>query len=60
MANPISDYLLWLAPLAISFYTLSYARWLLREKNRCGAAGVAVLALAAALYPGIVLFFITK
>lgn len=60
MGNPVSDYLLWLAPLIIGFYTLSYARWLLRKKNRQGALGVAVIALVAALYPGIVLFFVHK
>lgn len=60
MGNFFFDLLLWTVPLVISFYTLSYAWWLWRQKQRRGAFGVTVLALLTALYPGFVLFFIHK
>jgi len=56
MNNSAYDYFLWLAALMVGFYTMTYARWLWRKKNRRGAVGTAVLALLAALYPGFVLF----
>lgn len=59
--NPLfTDFILWMVPLAVGFYTLTYARWLLGQKNRLGAVGVGILALVTALYPGFVLFFIHR
>ena len=52
----IYDYVVWLIPLAVSFYTLSYALWLWRKKKKSGAVGVGLLALAAAVYPALLLF----
>lgn len=60
MVNLLYEAFLWLFPLAIGFYTFSYARWLWRQKNKRGALGVALLALLATLYPGFVLFFVHK
>lgn len=60
MGNFLYDLLIWMVPLAVSFYTLTYARWLLGRKNKMGALGVAALALLTAVYPGFVLFFIHK
>ncbi|MCR4441283.1 MAG: hypothetical protein QHH10_03655 [Peptococcaceae bacterium] len=59
MNESIYDYFLWLVTLAVGFYTLTYARWLWRKKNRRGALGTAVLALLAVLYPGFVLFILS-
>lgn len=60
MNNYFYDFVLWLLPLAVSFYTMTYARWLFDKKNKRGAVGVAVLAVFTALYPGFVLFFIHR
>lgn len=60
MGSLFYDFLIWTIPLAVSFYTLTYARWLLGRKNKRGALGVAALALLTALYPGIVLFFVHR
>lgn len=54
----IYDLLLWAVTLGVSFYTLSYALWLWKRKNKRGAVGVGILALLAFLYPGIILFFV--
>lgn len=41
------DYLLALVPLLVGLYTLSFARWLWKEKNnKRGAAGTFVLTVA--------------
>ncbi len=56
MNNTFYDYVIWLIPLAVSFYTLSYALWLWRQKMRLGAVGVSILAFLAAFYAGIILF----
>jgi hypothetical protein len=55
MNNTIYDYALMTVPLAVSFYTLSYALWLWRKKMLLGALGVGFLAFLATLYPGIIL-----
>lgn len=60
MSNIIYEGLLWLIPLGISVYTLSYARWLWEKNNKKGAIGVAALAVISFIYPGFVLFFIHK
>lgn len=60
MNNMFYDFVLWLLPLAVGFYTLTYARWLFRKKNKKGAVGVALLAVLTILYPGFVLFFIHR
>jgi len=54
------DFVVWCGPLAVGFYTLTYARWLWQQKQKRAALGVAALAGFAALYPGFVLFFIHK
>lgn len=54
------DFMLWLISLAVGFYTMTYARWLLKKKNKRAAIGVGILALFTVLYPGIVLFFIHR
>lgn len=58
MRNFLLDCFIWLIPLAVGFYTLTYAKWLWQKNFRFGACGIGVLALLAALYPGYVLFFI--
>ena len=58
MTNFFYDLLLWGVALAVGLYTLSYAVWLWKKKNRRGALGVALLALLASFYPGIILFFV--
>lgn len=45
-------------PVVISFYTLSYALWLVGKKQKWAAFGTAFLAVLAILYPGYVLFYI--
>ena len=40
------DLVIWCGPLAISFYTLTYARWLWQQKQKKAALGVAALACA--------------
>lgn len=37
------NFLLALFPLAIGFYTLSFAAWLWRQENKRGAVGTAIL-----------------
>jgi uncharacterized membrane protein YcjF (UPF0283 family) len=56
----LTDFFLWLFPLAIGGYTMSYARWLWQQQNKPGALAVVVLALFSVLYPGIILFFIHR
>lgn len=60
MGNTATDYLLWLVCVVVSAYTLSYAWWLFKKRERRGAVGVALLAFITALYPGIVIFFINQ
>jgi hypothetical protein len=60
MSNILHDAVLWLGAGVISFYTLSYARWLWNQKMKRGAIGVAVLAFLSFMYPGFVLFFVHK
>ncbi|MDX9871300.1 MAG: hypothetical protein RBT41_02630 [Clostridia bacterium] len=54
------DGFLMLIVLGIAFYTLTYAWWLWRQKNKGGAFGVAVLAVFSVLYAGFVLFIIQQ
>ncbi|MDD2402104.1 MAG: hypothetical protein PHI90_07130 [Clostridia bacterium] len=57
MSNLISNILFLLVAFVVSFYTLTYARWLWHEKNIRGALGVILLALISFFYSGFVLFF---
>lgn len=54
----LNNLLIWCLPLIISFYTLSYARWLWLKKEKIAAVGVVVLAAIATVYPGILLFIV--
>ncbi len=56
----IAEVFIWLIPLIVSIYTLSYGVWLWRKKQIWSAFGVLVLAIITALYPGYVLFFIHR
>ncbi|HOB81430.1 MAG TPA: hypothetical protein PLQ33_02495 [Peptococcaceae bacterium] len=58
MSVLLSDLLLWLVALCVGLYTLVYARWLLRRKNKRAGWGVAFLAVFAVLYASFVLFFL--
>lgn len=60
MKNIVYEGLLWLVPLGVGIYTLSYAKWLWQKKNKKGAIGVATIAALAVLYPGFVLFVLHK
>jgi hypothetical protein len=60
MGNLLTDSMLLLVTLGVAFYTLTYALWLWRKKNKVGAVGVALLAAISVLYPGFVLFFVHK
>lgn len=60
MKFTLYDSMIWLVPLMVGFYTITYARWLWRQKQKRAAIGVATLAGLATLYPGYVLFFVHK
>lgn len=60
MQLSLNDLIIWLGPLLVGFYTLTYARWLWQQKQKKAALGVAALAGFAVLYPGFVLFFIHR
>ena len=47
------NYLLFLIPLAVGIYTLCFAAWLWRQKNRRGALGtflLTVITMAVSFY----------
>ncbi|MDB4895244.1 MAG: hypothetical protein JWN15_1506, partial [Firmicutes bacterium] len=46
-----------LGPLLVAIYTYNYARWAGKQGLRRGAVGLYVLALAAVVVPGWLLFW---
>lgn len=58
MSLSLYDLIVWTVPLTVSFYTLTYALWLWRQKQKKAAVGAAVLAVLTAVYPGVVLFLV--
>lgn len=60
MGNLFTDIVLLLITMGIAFYTLTYALWLWKQKNKLGAMGVAFLAGMSVLYPAFVLFFVHR
>ncbi|MFY9174980.1 MAG: hypothetical protein WAO24_06515 [Peptococcia bacterium] len=49
-----------LVPVIVTFYMLSYTRWLWQQNKKGAAFGAALLAVATLFFPGYVLFFVHR